>query len=98
MISIHLFIYPFVYLSIHPLVYSFIHFLACVVNCNILYLIIFSSSIFTVTAGSVEISITVHGELLNINETYVDEAGIGTDEKSGKIGKMRRNARTVVSN
>ena len=80
------------------IIYLFIHFLACVVNCYILYLIIFSFSIFTVTAGSVEISITVHGELLNINETYGDEAGIGTDEKSGKIGKMRRNARTVVSN
>ena len=44
-----------------------------------------------------EISVTFLGEIPNVNETYDQETGIGTGEKSGKIGKMRKNARTAMA-
>ena len=42
--------------------------------------------------------ITALCELPNVNELNTDDSGIGTGEKSGRIGKMRKNARTVLTN
>jgi hypothetical protein len=41
------------------------------------------------------VCVTALGELLNVNESCGEDSGIG--EKSGKLGKMRRNARAVLN-
>ena len=60
----------------------------------IMKIIITLTLINNITGSGVELCVTALGELLNTNEVSRDDYGIG--EKCGKIGKMRKNARTAV--
>ena len=82
----------FVYLLAYITFDSHKHFLTnIVINTTLIHIHI---NILCDTGSGVELCVTALGELLNTNESCKDDSAIS--EKCGKIGKMRKNARTAV--